>query len=666
MKSIKLKITGIFVIVIALICIFFGILAYSISSSALLTEVDRQLPEIAVSSAGRVSTELEVHWNAMESLAQNPSIIHSDTSWEEASALLKNELARNGGQDIAVVDLNGNTKSPINGSTDVSERDYFKTAISGKNAVSDPIVSSLDNSLIMVYAIPIKDGDTIVGALLEIRDGSDFCNYVSTITFGDTGVAFILDNEGTFIAHKDVNKVVNMENDITNSKTNSSLLALASVEEKMIAGEQGYGQYNYNGVTKICGYAPVSGTDWSLAITAETSDILSGLNTLKFSILGISLVLIMIGAIIAVLFAGLIATPIVAMSNHLAVMAGGDFTKPLAPKVLSMKDEIGTLAKSLEVTQNSIKSLIFGILTESRRVSELANLEAEKMEELASQVREVSTATESLSAGIEETAASTEEMTATSTDIDTAADLIAKKASEGLITATEISKRAKALKDNAILSKKDAYDIYHSSEASLVKAIEEAKAVYEINHLSDSILEITNQTNLLALNAAIEAARAGEAGKGFAVVAGEIRSLAESSKNTVTKIQATTQVVLSAMDNLTDSSKKILEFINSKVLKDYDTLVETGEQYNQDALVVDGIVSELSATSEELASSIQNMLTAINEIAMASTDGAQGSADIAARVSEITKESKVVLDGTVHTKESAAKIFELVSAIIIE
>ncbi|EKY01557.1 methyl-accepting chemotaxis protein signaling domain protein [Selenomonas sp. oral taxon 138 str. F0429] len=72
----------------------------------------------------------------------------------------------------------------------------------------------------------------------------------------------------------------------------------------------------------------------------------------------------------------------------------------------------------------------------------------------------------------------------------------------------------------------------------------------EINLLADSIKQITDQTNLLALNAAIEAARAGEAGKGFSVVAEEIRRLAEQSNEAINKIQETTGVIVSSVEEL--------------------------------------------------------------------------------------------------------------------
>ncbi|NLW03436.1 MAG: hypothetical protein GX027_09305 [Clostridiaceae bacterium] len=191
--------------------------------------------------------------------------------------------------------------------------------------------------------------------------------------------------------------------------------------------------------------------------------------------------------------------------------------------------------------------------------------------------------------------------------------------------------------------------------------MERSRAVERINVLSDAILEIASQTNLLALNAAIEAAQAGDSGSGFAVVAEEIRKLAENSKETATEIQSVTQQVLESVHHLSVSSEQVLSFLDEKVSKDYDMLVETGKQYNADARMIDEMVTEFSATSQQLYSSVQSIMRAINHVSQAAVEGASDTMEMANETTLIAHRSQEVLERVKAVKESAERLLETVS-----
>ncbi|ROR27530.1 methyl-accepting chemotaxis sensory transducer with Cache sensor [Mobilisporobacter senegalensis] len=372
-------------------------------------------------------------------------------------------------------------------------------------------------------------------------------------------------------------------------------------------------------------------------------------------------VLIIILALMIILSIIISRNIVVGLNSAMGVLKKvevGDLTSEISEKDLKRKDDFGILANALNNMQLSVGMLIKKVQEESKVMQNIVSDITKSYNELNSTIESVSATTEEIAAGMEETAASSEEISATAQEIESAARNIAVRAGEGTNQVVEIRQRASDTKDMADQSQVRANQIKKEIGSKLGNALEKAKVVEEINVLSDSIMDITTQTNLLALNAAIEAARAGEAGKGFSVVADEIRNLAEQSKGSVLKIQDVTEVVVGAVKNLADSAKDLLEYVSGEVTEDYNKLREVADSYSSDSNNVDEMITEFSATSEELLASVNNVLQAIHEVARASNEGAQGTTDIAEKSMDITNQSNNIMSLIEQSKESSDMLYE--------
>ena len=349
-----------------------------------------------------------------------------------------------------------------------------------------------------------------------------------------------------------------------------------------------------------------------------------------------------------------IIKPLIKFKDSMLTLASGDLT--FENSVSHNSSEVGQLSEAISRTRNDIVYLIKNVKDEVDTIEEIEKNIDYNITELNFNIENISSNVEELSASMEETAAASEEMAATSHQIESTVSHVSEKSNEGAKKALSISEKANGIRTNAESNQLETKTLIAETSYKLRESIEKAKAIEEINVLAEAIKAITNQTNLLALNAAIEAARAGEAGRGFSVVADEIRKLAEQSNQAINQIQDTTDIIISSVEDLTKESSTMLDFMETRIMSDYEILVKTSQEYSQDADYFNLLSSDLSKLSEETLISVQEIIRVIDSVATASTQGAQGVTDVAERVSEIVNKSEIVMNLTNNANESAGRL----------
>jgi len=233
---------------------------------------------------------------------------------------------------------------------------------------------------------------------------------------------------------------------------------------------------------------------------------------------------------------------------------------------------------------------------DSRRVSHYGD-------SLAATSRKLADGAHDQAASIEETSASLEEMSSTT-----------RRNSDHAQRAKQLSNDAKAAAENG------ARDMARMNEA--MTGIQSASD--NIAKIIKSIDEIAFQTNILALNAAVEAARAGEAGMGFAVVADEVRNLAQRSA------QAARETAERIQDCIVSGHNGVR--ISGQIAGGLQQIVEKTR-------LVDELVAEIAAASNEQNQGITAINTAVARLDRITQDNALGAEESATAARQLADQS---------------------------
>ncbi len=538
-----------------------------------------------------------------------------DTSNWAKQGLVKNALKNNFLGKIAKKNLNENfarmkgtvvasSHPKFIGTLNIKDRIYFKEALQGNVYISQVLKSKNDGSPIIMIAAPVVDHDAVIGVFYVMVSIQDFnSKFIDRIKVGETGYAFMVDKEGTTLAHPDKNEIMNRR------------ITEFDFGRDMLSSPDGLFLYHANDVDKVAAFRTFDAMGWKIVVTTNMDETYAAINKLgKLSLILVAS-MVAIATIVILFVANSVTKPIIMVVEGLrdASEGDGDLTKRL---MVESRDEVGELASCFNTFVEKVQTIISDIKS---NISTL-NSSASSLSDLS---HTLSTSSEDSSQRSNTVAAAAEEMDKNMNSVAAACEQTSVNVNMVASATEKMNTMVSEIAGNTGEAREVTEDAVEKTNSASQRMAALGSAAQEISTVTETITEISEQTNLLALNATIEAARAGEAGKGFTVVANEIKALASQTaeatleiRQRIDAIQASSSTTVTEMENI------------NTVINNVNTIVTT----------IASAVDEQATSTDEIASNVAQAAQGITEV----NDNVAQSSSVAGEISiEIAEVSQV-------------------------
>lgn len=277
--------------------------------------------------------------------------------------------------------------------------------------------------------------------------------------------------------------------------------------------------------------------------------------------------------------------PMKAMMGDLKKISKGDINIEITNKYDKRNDEIGSLARSINLISLNLHEILGNIKRDTKGLMDVSD-------ELSSIIAQMTDNTATQASSIEEISSSMSEIAA----------IVRMNALNSQQTNETTLKTIEAIKEGN-----------KSSEESI-------NAMRNVTEKVKIINDIAFQTNILALNAAVEASHAGDAGKGFAVVANEVKKLAERSNSAAQEIEEVTNTVYKVseaagnkLNNIIDDSNQTSNLIKkiASASSDQNTNVQ---QINDSIQVLNKMIQSNTAEAEKINEKAEYVLNSAKKL----------------------------------------------------
>ncbi len=245
MKSIKSKIQISMLLVVLVSSVLIGVITALLNASGIDDVMTKTLGPATQMAADAVEWKMGNYWTALQEAASSDIFRESDPAAPELIPIREDIAQRNGFLYIGKMDAGGFSSTGYN----YAGEDYFQQC----KSTMKPYISDIMNDgqqMIFLLEVPIITNDRLDGVVYGGISADFLSDIVVDLAMGSDGVAYVLDNKGNVIGHREVSIVEEGSNMIEAAKTNPDV---AAVNQRMIQGESGFGAYNFYGDNKFVG-----------------------------------------------------------------------------------------------------------------------------------------------------------------------------------------------------------------------------------------------------------------------------------------------------------------------------------------------------------------------------------------------------------------------------
>jgi methyl-accepting chemotaxis protein len=648
------------------VTVLISVVALSISSNIIYEETSQSLLNQAILGAYLVESSLKSQLDSLQDLANR--IQTKSMDWKIQQESLLPEIDLHGYQDIAVVTKDGiaHYVKDTNTTADLHDHDYITKALTGVTAISDVISNRSVSRPVMILAAPIFVEGTVAGVLIAQKDGASLNTITQNILFRSTGYSYIVNREGTVIAHTNANLVYERFNPIEAARTDKSMNSLGRFLERVLWNRGGFEQYRYEKRDMRAGFAPIPTYSWYLVVTVEQREFVSGLNSLRIWVILFAILFMAAGIFATTTIGRSISLPLKRMLPVMKSIAEGNLTERIR---VSTADEIGIvsqnfnesvthLAKAITITKEASSDLgnvVYQLsetmdktMAATNHVSDTVVSTQEKtanqvnavgrindtVNEIRSHIERVNSSIENQALSVVQASSAIEEMV---TNVKSVADILVRNSD----TIVELQTASESGKEG-IQQVTGIMRLLVSASDGLIKA-------------STMIQTIAQQTNLLSLNAAIEAAHAGNTGRGFAVVADEIRKLAENSS---TQGKAISKVLVNLKNQINSAT-----VLSDKSQERFNLISELVDQVQEQEQVIKDAMAEQDTGSGQVLEAMRKINVITDEVKGGSGAMMQASASVITEMSHLTETTKVMSGEVSEVADSVSQIGTVIKSL---